>query len=86
MDDSAEEMKLLNTEALKIEAREDNAAGSTGVFLFNSLDEVYGGRGSSTNGGGDSKGGGNSGGHHGFIFSSFVVLIVIVVVIYMLIS
>ena len=35
MDDSAEEMKLLDTEALKIEAREDNAAGSTGVVLFN---------------------------------------------------
>ena len=35
MDDSAEEMKLLDTEALKIEAREDDAAGSTGVVLFN---------------------------------------------------
>ena len=34
MDDSAEEMKLLDTEALKIEAREDDAAGSTGVVLF----------------------------------------------------
>ena len=34
MDHSAEEMKLLDTEALKIEAREDDAAGSTGVVLF----------------------------------------------------
>ena len=41
--------------------------GSTHVVLFDSLDEVYGGRGSSTNGGG--------GGSHGFIFSFFVVWI-----------
>ena len=34
MDDSAEEMKLLDTEALKIGAREDDEAGSTGVVLF----------------------------------------------------
>ena len=76
MNDSAEEVKLLDTEALKIGAREDEAAGSTRVVLFDSLDEVYGGRGSSANGGGDGGGGGS----HGFIFSSFVVLIVVVVV------
>ena len=76
MDDSAEEVKLLDTEALKIGAREDEAAGSTRVVLFDSLDEVYGGRGSSANGGGDGGGGGS----HGFIFSSFVVLIVVVMV------
>ena len=34
MDDSAEEMKLLDIEALKIEAREDDVAGSIGVVLF----------------------------------------------------
>ena len=34
MDDSTEEMKLLDIEALKIEAREDDAAGSIGVVLF----------------------------------------------------
>lgn len=77
MDDSAEEMKLLDTEALKVGAREDEAAGSTRVVLFDSLDEVYGGRGSSANGGGDGGGGGS----HGFIFSSFVVLTVVVVVV-----
>ena len=77
MNDSAEEVKLLDTEALKIGAREDEAAGSTRVVLFDSLDEVYGGRGSSANGGGDGGGGGS----HGFIFSSFVVLIVVVVVV-----
>ena len=77
MNVSAEEMKLLDTEALKIGAREDEAAGfSTRVVLFDSLDEVYGGRGSSANGGGDGGGGGS----HGFIFSSFAVLIVVVVV------
>ena len=76
MNDSAEEVKLLDTEALKIGAREDEAAGSTRVVLFDSLDEVYGGRGSSANGGGDGGGGGS----HGFIFSSFAVLIVVVVV------
>ena len=76
MNDSAEEVKLLDTEALKIGAREDEAAGSTRVVLFDSLDEVYGGRGSSANGGGDGGGGGS----HGFIFSSFVVLIVVVMV------
>ena len=79
MNDSAEEVKLLDTEALKIGAREDEAAGSTRVVLFDSLDEVYGGRGSSANGGGDGGGGGS----HGFIFSSFVVLIVVVVVVVM---
>ena len=79
MNDSAEEVKLLDTEALKIGTREDEAAGSTRVFLFDSLDEVYGGRGSSANGGGDGGGGGS----HGFIFSSFVVLIVVVVVVVM---
>ena len=74
MNDSAEEVKLLDTEALKIGAREDEAAGSTRVVLFDSLDEVYGGRGSSANGGGDGGGGGS----HGFIFSSFVVVVVMV--------
>ena len=34
MDDSAEEMKLLDIEALKIKAKEDDAAGSIGVVLF----------------------------------------------------
>ena len=34
MDHSAEEMKLLDTEALKIGAWEDDAAGSSGVVLF----------------------------------------------------
>ena len=34
MDDLAEEMKLLDTEALKIEAREDDIAGSTSIVLF----------------------------------------------------
>ena len=57
--------------ALKIGDREDDAASSTCVVLFDSLDEVYGGRGSSANGEG--------GGSHGFIFSFFVVLIVVVV-------
>ena len=56
---------------MKIGAREDDAEGSTRVVLFDSLDEVYRGRGSSANGRG--------GGSHGFIFSFFVVLIVIVV-------
>ena len=74
MNDSAEEVKLLDTEALKIGAWEDEAAGSTRVVLFDSLDEVYGGRGSSANGGGDGGGGGS----HGFIFSSFVVVVVMV--------
>ena len=46
-------------------------AGSTRVVLFDSLDEVYGGRGSSANGRGE--------GSHGFIFSFFVVLIIVVV-------
>ena len=82
MDDSAEEVKLLDTEALKIGAREDEAAGSTRVVLFDSLDEVYGGRGSSANGGGDGGGGGS----HGFIFSSFVVLIVVVVVVVVMVG
>nr|POE45719.1 protein tic 20-v, chloroplastic [Quercus suber] len=35
MGNSAEEMKLLDTEALKIEAREDSVTGSIGVVLFN---------------------------------------------------
>ena len=74
MNDSAEEVKLLDTEALKIGTREDEAAGSTHVVLFDSLDEVYGGRRSSANGGGDGGGGGS----HGFIFSSFVVVVVMV--------
>ena len=34
MDDLVEEMKLLDTKALKIGAREDDAAGSTSVVLF----------------------------------------------------
>nr|POE70269.1 hypothetical protein CFP56_60494 [Quercus suber] len=34
MDDSAEEIKLLNIEALKIGVREDDAAGSIGIVLF----------------------------------------------------
>ena len=56
---------------MKIGTREDDAAGSTRVVLFDSLDEVYRGCGSSANGRG--------GGSHGFIFSFFVVLIVVVV-------
>ena len=34
MGDLTEEMKLLDIEALKIRAREDDAAGSTSIFLF----------------------------------------------------
>ena len=34
MEDSTKEMKLLNTEALNIRAREDDAVGSTSVVLF----------------------------------------------------
>ena len=56
---------------MKIGAREDDAEGSTRVVLFDSLDEVYRGCGSSANGRG--------GGSHGFIFSFFVVLIIVVV-------
>ena len=34
MDNSTEEMKLLDTKALKIRAREDDVVGSIGVVLF----------------------------------------------------
>ena len=53
MDDSAEEVKLFDTEALEIGTREDEAGGV--VFLC-FLHELYGGCGSSANSGGDGGG------------------------------
>ena len=82
MGDLTEEMKLLDTEALKIRAREDDVAGSTSIFLFDlwskSIGDVEALRMAEVTT--------KVGGCHGFIFSSFVVLIVVMVVIYMLIS